>query len=72
MHVAVLLLMLLNLKYATEVTQPDLVTELYTNHVVVNSDCLAELEESTSSQSASELWFEARKFRITASIMKEV
>ena len=57
---------------ATEVTQPDLVTELYTNHVVVNPDFLAELEESTRSQSASELWFEARTFRITASITKEV
>lgn len=56
----------------TEVTQPHLVTELYTNHVVVNPDCLADIEESTRSQSASELWFKARKFRITASIMKEV
>ena len=56
----------------TEVTQPHLVTELYTNHVVMNPDCLADIEESTRSQSSSELWFEARKFRITASIMKEV
>jgi len=56
----------------TEVTQPDIATELYTNHVVLNPDCVANLEESTRSQSASELWFEARKFRITASIMKEV
>ena len=58
--------------YMTEVTQPHLVTELYTNHVVVNPDCLADIEESTRSQLTSELWFEARKFRITASIMKEV
>jgi len=55
-----------------EVTQPDLVTELYTNHVMVDPEYLANLEESTRSQSASELWFEARKFRITASIMREV
>ena len=38
-----------------EVTQPHLVTELYTNHVVVNPDCLADFEESTRSQSTSEL-----------------
>ena len=55
-----------------EVTQPDLVTELYTNHVIVVPEYLTNLEESTRSLSASELWLEARKFKITVSIMKEV
>ena len=37
-----------------EVTQPHFVTELYTNHVVVNPDFLAisaDIADSTSSQS---------------------
>ena len=56
----------------TEMMQPNLVTKLYTSHVVVNTDHRVSLEENTRSQSASELWFEARKFRITASIMRGV
>lgn len=33
----------------TEVTQPHLVTEFYTNHVVVNPDCLADIGEHQES-----------------------
>ena len=50
----------------------DFVKELYENHVVLNQDQIDKLEANTRMQSASELWCNARKLRITASIMKEV
>ena len=52
--------------------QPHLVNELYQNHVVLNFDQIKSLEADTRTHSDSELWFNARRFRITASIMKEV
>ena len=52
--------------------QSDFIKELYKNHVVLNQDQIAKLEANTRMQLASKLWCNARKLRITASIMKEV
>ena len=52
--------------------QPHLVNELYQSHVVLNFDEVKSLEANTRTQSDSKVWYNARKLRITASIMKEV
>ena len=49
-----------------------LAKELYESHVILCQDQIAKLEANTRMQSASELWSNARKLRITASTMKEV
>ena len=52
--------------------QPHLVNELYQSHVALNFDNVKSLEADTKAKSDSELWYNARKLRITSSIMKEV
>lgn len=52
--------------------QSHLAKELYENHVFLCEDQIAKLEANTRMQSASELWCNARKLRVTASVMKEV
>jgi len=54
------------------VALPHLAKELYESHVMLSSEQISILEANTRTQSNSELWFDTRKLRITASIMKEV
>ena len=54
------------------VVPPHLTDVLYRSHVVLNLEQRKDLEAATRLQSDSELWFNARKLRITASIMKEM
>ena len=48
-----------------------MVDELYQSHVALNFDKVKSLEADTKAQSDSELWYNARKLRMTASIIKK-
>jgi len=50
----------------------ELLDDLYTHHVKIDSSSIQELEASTRGQSRSDIWLRERKLRITASNIKEI
>ena len=54
------------------VQQQHLIDKFYYNHIWLSPDSCRQLAANTLSQADSECWHDERKFRITASIMKEV
>jgi len=61
-----------NLSDKSSTGQSPLCNILYMHQVSISSSQAIELEAKTRTQFASEVWHNERKFRITASIMKEV